>query len=165
MLNKFYKESIDKIRNEITKYIIENNVEFLFHGYSYEDSIYAESYKVDKIKIEEIYLVQEDDENNSLSVTCEIEIDFIVTTEPYPDYEMGMYDKEDSVWFTFSHLQTTFTTRKKINLDFEIQVLDYDDKDLDVTCTSNIPEFEFDVYSFDCDHGGDCVINQEYFEN
>jgi len=165
MLNKFYKESIDKIREEITKYIIENNVEFLFHGYTYEDSIYAENYEVNNVKIKEVYLVEEDDENKSLSVTCEMEIDFTVTTESYPDYEMGIYDKEDGVWFTFSYLQTTFTARREINLDFEIQVLDYDDEDLYITCTSNIPEFEFDVYSFDCDHGGDCIINQKYFEN
>ena len=164
MLNEFYKNSIEEIKNEISKYITDDNLEFLFYGYTYEDSISAETYTITQLNIEKIYLVNEDDENAILSLTCEIKIDFEVTTEPYPDYETAYYDKEDGIWFTFSTLQTTFTTSKKMNLDFEIQVIDYDSKDLYVMSTSDTGEFIFDVYCFDCEHGGDCIINQEYFD-
>jgi len=158
-LNLFYSKYKENIEASIKDYIENDNIHFNIYGYDYEDTVYAEKYDIDNVVISELFLIEEDDDMSSIIVSCPAIINFTATTDLYPDYENGTYDKEDGLWFAFSSIQTTFIHTEHTELSFEISILDFDTGEFDISYEGYELDIEFDLYSLD-----ENIIRQEHFD-
>lgn len=157
-LNLFYSKYKVTIKSRIQDYIKNGNIHFNIYGYDYEDIVYAEKYNIDNIVARDLFLIEENDDISSIVVSCPAIINFTATTNLYPDYENGTYDKEDGVWFAFNSLQTTFVHTEHAELSFEISILDFDTGEFDIAYEGYELDIEFDLYSLD-----NAIIKQEHF--
>jgi len=158
-LNLFYSKYKANIESRIKDYIKNGNIHFNIYGYDFEDTVYAEKYDINNIAVSELFLIEENDDLSSIIVSCPTIINFTATTNLYPDYENGTYDKEDGLWFAFSSLQTTFIHTEHTELSFEISILDFDTGEFDISYEGYELDIEFDLYSLDDD-----IVKQEHFD-
>lgn len=89
-LNKFYARYQKDIKLKIEKYIRDGNLDFNIYGYDYEDIIHAEEYTINSVKVDDIFLTNEDDNTNLLTISCHCTINITATTNAYPDYETAI---------------------------------------------------------------------------
>lgn len=159
-LNKFYSIYQENMKLEIEKYIIDKNLDFNIYGYDYEDIIHAEDYSIDSVKIDDIFLINEDDSANSLTISCHCTINITATTNTYPNYETAIRDKEDGTWYPFSLIQTTFQKSESLIINFDIEIIDFNTGEFGIIYEGAEIEIQFDPYGFS---EGE-IIKQEYFE-
>lgn len=112
--------------------------------------IYSENHS-----IENIYILEEDDENKTMIVSCDIEINFNIGTEAYMDYENGIYDKEDNQWITFSKIKTEFEYKKSLEIEFTIEIEDIVEKEFNIMYEGQSIDIQFD--SFELENGSHTV--------
>lgn len=159
-LNKFYSIYQENIKLEIEKYIKGENLHFNIYGYDYEDIVHAEEYTIDDVKIDDIFLINEDDTVDLLTISCHCTIGITATTNIYPDYETAIRDKESGSWYAFSLIQTTFQKEESLMLDFDIEIIDFNTGEFDITYEGAEIEIQFDPYNFSENE----IIKQEYFK-
>jgi len=159
-LNKFYSTHRENIKSEVEKYIEDGNLHFNIYGYDYEDIVHAEEYTIDNVKIDDIFLIKEDDSVDLLTISCHCIIDITATTNSYPDYETAIRDKESGNWYAYSSLQTTFRKEELLMLDFDIEIIDFTTGEFNISHKETEIEIQFDPYNFSEDE----IIKQEYFE-
>jgi len=158
-LNKLFVKYRTNIEDQIVT-LVKEDIDFNVYGYTYEDFLEA-TYEIENVEIKDLSLIHEDDEAMIMDVSGKVIIDFIIDTEPYPDYDLGIYDKEDGVWHVFSYLKTKFSHRYIADLSFEIEVEDVMEGYLHVSCSKYDLDIEFDPYSIP----SGSIINQVYFDD
>lgn len=157
-ISKIFDNYESDIKEAIHDFIEENNgenLEFNIYGYYFNDDIYSENYIIESINIENIYILQEDDENKTMIVSCDIEIDFNIETDAYMDYENGIYDKEDSQWITFSKIKTEFEYKKSLEIEFTIEIENIIEKEFNIMYNGKSIDIQFD--SFELENGSHTV--------
>lgn len=159
-LNKLFIKYKTNIEEQILRLVNDGSIYFNIYGYTYEDFLES-TYIIDNVKIKDLSLIHEDDEAMIMEVSGKVVIDFIIDTEPYPDYDSGTYDKEDGVWYVFSHLKTKFSHRYIADLSFVIEVEDAMEGYLHASYTKSDIDIEFDPYSIPSGN----IINQVYFDD
>ena len=159
-LNKLFVKYKKNIEDQIITLVQDQGVDFNLHGYTYEDFLEA-TYEIESVEIKDLSLIHEDDETMTMEVSGKVVIDFIIDTEPYPDYDSGIYDKEDGVWYVFSYLQTKFSHRYIADLSFEVEIEDLMEGYLHVSCTKSDVDIEFDPYNIPSGN----IINQVYLDD
>lgn len=159
-LNKLFVKYQANIEKQIFELVQDGGIEFNIYGHTYEDFLEA-TYEIENVKIKDLSLIHEDDEAMLMEVSGKVIIDFIIDTEAYPDYDSGIYDKEDGVCYVFSYLQTKFSHRYIADLSFEIEVEDATEGDLHVSYTKSDLDIEFDPYNIP----SGSIINQVYSDD
>ncbi len=159
-LNKLFVKYHANIEKQILELVQDGDIAFNIYGYTYEGFLEA-TYEIEDIKIKDLSLIHEDDEAMLMEVSGKVVIDFIIDTEPYPDYDSGIYDKEDGVWYVFSSLQTKFSHRYIADLPFTIEVEDAMEGYLHVSYTESDLAVEFDPYNIP----SGSIINQVYLDD
>jgi len=155
---EFFETEKEKIKKEIEDYIKEE-IDFIIYGYGpYYDNIEVDEYKIDNVEIKDINLTNVDKEKNAFTITCRSEINFIINTYPYPDFERAVHDSEDDVWYVFGKLKTTFSLTKEVELEFEIEITDKTSKNFEICFIGREPEIDFDIYNIHPEN----IIEQEY---
>jgi len=155
LINKEY--SIDRIftnyKNDIKERIADfiqdengQSIEFNIYGYHYDDDIDAEEYNIENIIVNDIYLLDEDDAKKTMTISCDVEINLIIETKPYMDYENGIFDKEDNQWVTFSRIIAEFEYHKSLEMEFFIEIEDIVEKEFILEYKGKSIDIQFDSF-------------------
>lgn len=158
-LNKLFTKYQATIESNIKK-IISEDLALNIYGYTYEDYVDAEG-TINNVQVNELNLIKEDDENLLIVIGCNATIDLDIETSPYPDYDMGMYDREDSVWYIYSSLKTTFSHQIVVDLNFDVEIEDIHEGILNISCNNYDIDVEFNT--FDIPSGK--IINQIHLDD
>lgn len=150
-LNVFFEKYQGLLTEQLVDYIKAEYVEFNVYGYSYEDSIPVDTFKITNIKVKNLYLTKEDDSSKTLDLTLDCIIEYKILTGSYPDYQNAYRDKEDDVWYAFSNLTSTIEDKKEISIDFEVSIVNFDElhseaPEFEIYNKTNWIDIEFDVY-------------------
>lgn len=160
-LNKFYTRFEEVIQEKVVDSIISYDVDFEFSGYTFNYDDIEADYEMNTIHFNRMYLLNEDEVKMTLSVACEVSIDFVVKTHPFPDYENALHDKEDDVWFTYGNMQIEFKHNEVLELTFDVNVLNFQEGKLEVSYSGQSNIIDFDPFNIDDND----IIGREYLSN
>ncbi|MCF6245593.1 MAG: PIN domain-containing protein [Sulfurovum sp.] len=151
-IDRIFKNYKNDIKDCIADFIQEENgngIEFNIYGYYYDDDIYAENYNIKNIIVNDIYLLEEDDENQTMTISCDVVIHLDIETDAYMDYQNGIFDKEDNQWITFSRIISEFEYKKSLEMEFFIQIEDIVEKEFILEYKGQSIDIQFDSFELE----------------
>ena len=155
----YFSEIKDNIKSDIISYIKEGNIELNIYAYDYQDTVYVNEYDITEVILQELLLINRDNSYGVLTVSCPCNIIIECTTDYYPDYENGIFDKEDHNWCFFNSKRTTHRIEEEIEVTFELSEIPDNGKELFIDYSDRDIDIEFDLYN---DWN---LIKEEYIES
>ncbi len=156
----YFSKIKQNLKTKIIEYIKEDNIQLNLYAYDYQDTVYADSYQINDVTIEEVLLIERDNSQGLLSVSCPSTFTIELTTDYYPDYENGTFDKEDHTWYCFNSKRTTHIIKKEIEVTFELSEIEENGESLEINYTGGDIDIEFDLYDYETS-----IINEEHIDS
>lgn len=144
--DSYFSNIKENLKIELIKHIKDGCIELELYSYDYQDTVYAEEYKIINVEIEDVLLIDRDNNEGILTVTCPCVLTVELETDYYPDYENGFFDKEDHNWYCFQSKKTTHRLNKEVEPTFELSEIEDDGKSLCIDYLDSSLEVEFDLY-------------------
>lgn len=143
-LLKLYNELLIDIKAQIIKELQSRNDDFILYSYDSIDEVYVDNIQIANIDINKIDVLDINEDENYIEVEVDVSIYFTLNAS-YPDEDTMHYDKEDGVYYFFSHNHVSIETVEKTYCSTNIYLYkDTTEFDLhDFEISNN--EFEFSL--------------------
>lgn len=151
LIQKFNEELVEAYQayqKEIEKNIFESIKEsddFILYSYDSLDEVYVDDIKCEPKSINNLNITEINKEINSLFLMASVSVEFSCTAY-YPDPDSLHYDKEDSIYYSFSQCESKIQFTENIDCEIEIAYEKSDNSELILNMdaiTIHDKEFEF----------------------